>query len=312
MHLSPFWVTWDHFSLSCFMFGLINRFIPAAESTSQNSAFPKSSGLVVKWFQMSGRVMYGIIPRVLLACAHHPKLDDLNSISCLLSMRLYRHANNRKFALKGIDQQPLTLNHDSEVSHDSSASERLLVFFLYTLMKTEFSLGLSCESQWESVGFCKKSYQQCFTPFSNTHLTLLQRVVTAEHSPWPVFRKKCSPTWGLSESKSQGQVSLWLNNKRCERAIHLIDELIINLIMSFVCFCRGSSRLELISIITSLCARGSCRASYAVWSTIKGQHRGFWKQTDYQKFSLQSRKHFIITDFILPRSGTRICNYCIC
>lgn len=67
--------------------------------------------------------MCGVIPRVLLACAHHPKLDNLNSISCLLSMRLYRHANNRKFALKGIDQQPLTLSRDSEVSHDSGASE---------------------------------------------------------------------------------------------------------------------------------------------------------------------------------------------
>lgn len=68
--------------------------------------------------------MGGVIPRVLLACAHHPKPDDLNSISCLLSMRLYRHANNRKFALKGTDQQPLTLSHDSEVSHDSGALER--------------------------------------------------------------------------------------------------------------------------------------------------------------------------------------------
>lgn len=73
---------------------------------------------------MPERVMCGVIPRVLLACAHHPKLDDLNSISCLLSMRLYRHANNRKFALKGIDQQPLAMSHDSEVSHDSGASER--------------------------------------------------------------------------------------------------------------------------------------------------------------------------------------------
>lgn len=73
---------------------------------------------------MSGRVLCGVIPRALLACAHHPKMDDLSSISCLLSMRLYRHANNRKFALRGIDQQPLTLNHDSEVSHDSGASER--------------------------------------------------------------------------------------------------------------------------------------------------------------------------------------------
>lgn len=68
--------------------------------------------------------MCGAVPRVLLACAHHPKLDDLTSISCVLSMRLYRHANNRKFALKGIDQQPLTLSRDSEVSHGSGASER--------------------------------------------------------------------------------------------------------------------------------------------------------------------------------------------
>ena len=71
---------------------------------------------------MSVRVMGGVIPRVLPACAHHPQLDDLNSISCLLSMRLYRHANNRKFALKGIDQ--LTLTHDSQASHGSGASER--------------------------------------------------------------------------------------------------------------------------------------------------------------------------------------------
>lgn len=68
--------------------------------------------------------MCGAVPRVLLACAHHPKLDDLTSISCVLSMRLYRHANNRKFALKGIDQQPLTLSRDSEVSHGCGASER--------------------------------------------------------------------------------------------------------------------------------------------------------------------------------------------
>lgn len=170
MHQSPFWITWDPFSLSCFMFGLINWFIPAAESTSQKSAFPKSSGLVVKWFQMSGRVMYGIIPRVLLACAHHPKLDDLNSISCLLSMRLYRHANNRKFVLQGIDQQPLTLNHDSEVSHDSSASERLLFFFSFHPHENWVFTGIAL---WVTirvrVGIWKKSYQQNFTPFSNTH-----------------------------------------------------------------------------------------------------------------------------------------------
>lgn len=67
---------------------------------------------------------HGIMLRVLLAFAHHLKLDDLNSISCLLSMRLCRHANNRKFALTGIDQQPLIVSHDSEVSHDSSASDR--------------------------------------------------------------------------------------------------------------------------------------------------------------------------------------------
>lgn len=129
--------------------------------------------------------MYGIIPRVLLACAHHPKLDDLNSISCLLSMRLYRHANNRKFALKGIDQQPLTLNHDSGVSHDSSAcycTKRgpFSFFSFYTPMKTKVSLGLSCESQFDCrwnprslvvVGFWKKTYQQILTRLSNTHLT---------------------------------------------------------------------------------------------------------------------------------------------
>lgn len=68
--------------------------------------------------------MCGAVPRVLRARADHPKLDDLTSISCVLSMRLYRHANNRKFALKGIDQQPLTLSRDSEVSHGSGASER--------------------------------------------------------------------------------------------------------------------------------------------------------------------------------------------
>lgn len=54
----------------------------------------------------------------------HFKLNDLNSISCLLSMRLCRHANNRKFALTGIDQEPFTVSHDSEVCHSSSASDR--------------------------------------------------------------------------------------------------------------------------------------------------------------------------------------------
>lgn len=119
------WVTSDPVSLSGFMLGRIIWFIPAAESTSQKtvSTAPKFSGRVLNWFQMSRRVVHGVIPRVLLARAHHPKLDDLNSISCLLSMRLHRHANNRKFALKGIDQQPLTLSHDSEVSHDSGAAE---------------------------------------------------------------------------------------------------------------------------------------------------------------------------------------------
>lgn len=192
------------------MFGLINWFIPAAESTSQQSVFPKSSALVVKWFQMSGRVMYGIIPWVLLACAHHPKLDDLNSISCLLSMRLHRHANNRKFALKGVDQQPLTLNHDSEVSHDSSACYRpkgAPFLYFYTPMKTKVSLGLSCESEfgcrWKPrspVGFWKKTHQQILTWLSNTHLTPVQSFVATEHSlrrislwgltSWPVFRNR--------------------------------------------------------------------------------------------------------------------------
>lgn len=86
---------------------------------------------------MSARVMCG----VLLACALHPKLDDLSSISCLLSMRLHRHANNRKFALRGIDQQPLTLNRDSVVSHDTRKG-RLVRFF--GPRRTELS---SCESQ---------------------------------------------------------------------------------------------------------------------------------------------------------------------
>lgn len=120
------WVTSDPFSLSRFMLGWIVWFMTAAESTSQKSVStsPKFSGRVVNWIQMPRRVVHCVIPRVLLARAHHPKLDDLNSISCLLSMRLHRHANNRKFALKGIDQQPLTLSHDSEVSHDSGAAER--------------------------------------------------------------------------------------------------------------------------------------------------------------------------------------------
>lgn len=61
---------------------------------------------------------------LLAAAAHHPKLDDLSSISCLLSMRLCRHANNRKFALTGIDQQPLTVSRDSEASHGGIASAR--------------------------------------------------------------------------------------------------------------------------------------------------------------------------------------------
>ena len=61
---------------------------------------------------------------LLLASAHKLKLNDLNSISCLLSMRLCRHANNRKFALTGIDQQPFIVSRDSEVSHDSGASHR--------------------------------------------------------------------------------------------------------------------------------------------------------------------------------------------
>lgn len=79
---------------------------------------------------------------VLLSFAHHLKPNDLNSISCLLSMRLCRHAYNRKFALTGIDQQPLIVTHDSEVSHDSSACKTSLYFIIGQSRNTGSSLGL--------------------------------------------------------------------------------------------------------------------------------------------------------------------------
>lgn len=79
----------------------------------------------VKWNQMTG----SYVAQCSVCYSRfgpHLKLNDLNSISCLLSMRLCRHANNRKFALTGIDQQPFIVSHDSEVSHDSSASDRIV------------------------------------------------------------------------------------------------------------------------------------------------------------------------------------------
>lgn len=79
---------------------------------------------------------------VLLPLAHHLKLNDLSSISCLLSMRLCRHANNRKFALTGIDQQPFIVTHDSEVSHDSGACKTSLYFIISHSRNTKLSLGL--------------------------------------------------------------------------------------------------------------------------------------------------------------------------
>lgn len=82
------------------------------------------------------------------------KVDDLNSISCLLSMRLCRHANNRKFALTGIDQQPLTASHDSEINHDSSA-----FYFLTFPLKINtayLSLGLYLYRMTQSVPGGKK------------------------------------------------------------------------------------------------------------------------------------------------------------
>lgn len=95
---------------------------------------------------------HGIMLRVLLAFAHHLKLDDLNSISCLLSMRLCRHANNRKFALTGIDQQPLIVSHDSEVSHDSSASDRAVRRVFHSIIRnTVLSLGLSVHAMSHSL-----------------------------------------------------------------------------------------------------------------------------------------------------------------
>lgn len=82
---------------------------------------------------------------VLLAFVRDFKVNDLNSISCLLSMRLCRHANNRKFALTGIDQQPFIVTCDSEVSHDSCASGRkrqASIFIISHSGNTRLSLEL--------------------------------------------------------------------------------------------------------------------------------------------------------------------------
>lgn len=170
---------------------------------------------------MTGSHTHGIMLSVLLAFAHHLKLDDLNSISCLLSMRLCRHANNRKFALTGIDQQPLIVSHDSEVSHDSSASDRAVrrVFLFYKQEHYVISgIVRSCnESQLEwrhktslqlqsmtdlpvlwvlfDPLVClhrEKTRQRSLTLLmSNKHMTLPHWFVPAGHSHWPIS------LWGL-------------------------------------------------------------------------------------------------------------------
>lgn len=57
-------------------------------------------------------------------------------------MRLCRHANNRKFALTGIDQEPFIVTHDSEVSHASGACMTSLHFTSSQIRNTVLSLIL--------------------------------------------------------------------------------------------------------------------------------------------------------------------------